>query len=101
MNRSNPKSNCTIFVGGITMTTKKGTNPSPNSPFLLKFIDDLVAYFEQYGTIYKVIIPVDDSKKCAEFKGYALVSFEDPAVLDTILSNPKHNILNRRVKNFI
>jgi len=59
--------------------------------------DDLVAYFEQYGTIYKVIIPVDDSKKCAEFKGYALVSFEDPAVLDTILSNPKHNILNRRV----
>lgn len=75
MNRSNPKSNCTIFVGGITMKTNK---------------DDLVSYFETYGTIYKVIIPVDDSKKCAEFKGYALVSFENPDVLDVILSNPKH-----------
>lgn len=59
--------------------------------------DDLVTYFEKFGSIYKVIIPVDDSKGCAEFKGYALVSVENPEVVDEILRVQKHTILNRKV----
>ena len=47
--------------------------------------------------MYKVIIPFDATKKWDEFKGYALVTFHDPTVVQNVLNFPKHVILGRRV----
>ena len=60
-------------------------------------LDDLVEYFEQFGTVIKVIIPFDSTKKHHEFKGYAQVTFQKPKDVQYVLGLKKHIILNRKV----
>ena len=50
-----------------------------------------------YGTVHKVVIPFDATKKIDMFKGYALVTFDDPESVTKVLSMPEHRILNRKV----
>ena len=63
------------------MTTKKGKK---NFWLFLKLLDDLVNYFATFGEVIKVIIPFDATKKSHEFKGYALVTFTRPEVVNHI-----------------
>jgi len=73
---------CTIFVGGITLITTK---------------ENIETYFAKYGIIHKVIIPYEEHKKTQQFKGYALITFEDPECVKTCLNEKNHIILNRKV----
>jgi hypothetical protein len=57
--------------------------PTPLSP-PLKILDDLAKYFEQYGSIFKVVIPFDVTKSVDMFKGYALVTFDDPEAVKQV-----------------
>ena len=72
-----------------------------NSHFSNCILDDLVEYFEQFGKVFKVIIPFDSTKKNHEFKGYALVTFHHPEDVQAVLTLKKHVILNRKVHFFL